>query len=121
MPEPKIIEIDEITTDGSGDNGGGGTFNSRRHSRQAGGKPPTNAQSQTGGSDPLFSSIASSLGWKAMLTLKLTQWFLLLKSKRYGMWIIIPVAILLTLLMIPLGLLFLVAFFIKKVFFSSAR
>lgn len=75
--------------------------------------------SETGGEDP-FANFRQSLPWKARLTITLTQWFVLLRSKNWGKFVIVPIIILGVLLVIPLGLIAILVLIIRSIF-SSRR
>ena len=95
MPDPKTIEIDEIVTAGpSADDDAPARKNTTPEPEIPG----------FGSANP-FSDLESSLPWKARWTLRLTRWFMLLRSKAWGKWVIIPAVILGLLLALPLGLL----------------
>ncbi len=74
---------------------------------------------ETGGTtpSPIFDK---ALPWKARITLKLTQWFVLLRSKSWGKFVIVPIIILGVLLVIPLGLIAILVLIIRSIF-SSRR
>ena len=75
-------------------------------------KPPmAQIRRETGGEDP-FANFRQSLPWKARITLSLTQWFVLLRSKSWGNLVIVPVVVLGVLLAIPLAI---IAFFLLLV------
>lgn len=97
MPEPKTIEIDEILP---ADAGGDDSMSTPKPvgSDRASGPQPTSAEQP-------FPDLTAGLGWKTRLTLQLTQWFLFLRSKSWGKWIIGPLVVLLVVLAIPLALL----------------
>lgn len=87
----KTIQVDEILPAPSS-----GRESKHEGSHQAKNHRPKMGQQkeqQEPKEDP-FSDIASSLGWKAKLTLQLTQWFLFLRSKSWGKWVIGPIVIL---------------------------
>lgn len=88
MPKTKTIEIDEILPADSGENV----------------KDAASSSDQAFSNQP-FPDLASGLGWKARITLTLTQWFLILRSKSWGKWVIGPVVVMLVILAIPLALL----------------
>jgi len=106
MPEGKTIEIDEVVTPekSAGDS--------------LGGDPVFDGDEAFNSNDP-FADFQKALPWKARLTLKLTQWFMLLRSKSWGKLIIAPVIILGVLLVIPLGLIAIFVLIIRSIF--SAR
>ena len=88
MPKTKTIEIDEILpADGGEKMKGAASSSDQAFSNQP------------------FPDLTSGLGWKARITLTLTQWFLLLRSKSWGKWVIGPAVVLLVLLAIPMVLL----------------
>ena len=97
MPDPqtksKTIEIDEILpADGRGESSSGTPKSANKN------------QDFTSPEQP-FPDLGAALGWKARLTLLLTQWFLILRSKSWGKWIIGPLVVLVILLAIPLAML----------------
>ena len=112
MPESKTIEIDEIVTPekSAGDASG-----------QDGHIPlvdlNTNRSLITRASWDPFADFHKALPWKARLTLKLTQWFMLLRSKSWGKFVIVPIIILGVLLVIPLGLIAIFVLIIRSIFF----
>ena len=105
MPESKTIEIDEVVTPekSAGDGLGDG--------------PVFDSDEAFNGKDP-FADFQKALPWKARLTLGLTQWFMLLRSKSWGKFIIAPIIILGVLLVIPLGLIAIFVLIIRSIFFS---
>ncbi|MGB0775198.1 MAG: hypothetical protein ACPG32_06885 [Akkermansiaceae bacterium] len=109
MPDSKTIEIDEIVTPEKPT--GGGSSDQRES-----GKASENEET-FGGQNP-FKDFQKALPWKARITLKLTQWFMLLRSKSWGKWIIVPAILLAVLLIIPLGILFILAMMIRSIFRS---
>ena len=106
MPESKTIEIDEVVTPekSAGDGLGDG--------------PVFNDNQAFTGSDP-FADFQKALPWKARITLRLTQWFVLLRTKSWGKFVIVPIVILGLLLVIPLGLIAIFVLIIRSIF--SAR
>ncbi len=96
MPQSKTIEIDEVLPNGEG--------------------IPTssNPQREPNSENP-FSDFTKNLPWKAKLTLKLTSWFILLKSKPWGRWVTVPAIILAILLAVPLGFLAILYFSIRSI------
>jgi len=122
MPKSKTIEIDEIVTpeksagDAFGDQQDWSTSSSGGFAKKtANGSNPN----ETGGEDP-FANFRQSLPWKARLTITLTQWFVLLRSKNWGKFVIVPIIILGVLLVIPLGLIAILVLIIRSIF-SSRR
>jgi len=125
MPESKTIEIDEVLP---AENAGGSkrepnSHSSRTsHSSRAQDKKPDYSTGQAPRpsakeeSAPPFPDIASALGWKARLTLTLTQWFLFLRSKTWGKWVIGPIVVFGILLAIPLAILAIFGFFLMALF-----
>jgi len=119
MPKSKTIEIDEIVTPDkpSGDDDSGREGWSQSTTKSAG------KRTQTDPSDPEFSSgdpfadFHKALPWKARLTLKLTSWFILLRSTSWGKFVIIPIIILGVLLVIPLGLIAIFLLMLRSIFF----
>jgi hypothetical protein len=117
MPESKTIEIDEIVTPEKppGDE------------PSAGSKKVDWSQSNGGASRPdapsgnPFADFQKALPWKARLTLGLTQWFMVLRSKSWGKLVIVPAVILGLLLVIPLGLLFISWMIIRSFLRSFTR
>jgi len=104
VPKSKTIVIDEILP--AGEDG-----NPHPHK-------PNNPNPQPDNSDDPLSDFTRRLPWKARLTLKLTSWFIFLRSKSWGKWIIAPAIILALLLIIPLSLIAII-FLILKSFLSS--
>lgn len=109
MPESKTIEIDEIVTpEKSGEND--------PSARSA------TASGSAAASDPNpFADFHKALPWKARLTLRLTQWFMLLRSKSWGNWVIVPAVVLALLLVIPLGALFFCILVLRSLLRSFTR
>ena len=68
---------------------------------------------------PLPISVNHCLG-KRDFTITLTQWFVLLRSKNWGKFVIVPIIILGVLLVIPLGLIAILVLIIRSIF-SSRR
>lgn len=95
MPKAKTIEIDEILPADGGEHPANPHSSDDRVQR---------GRTQAFSDQPM-PDLAAGLGWKTRLTLKFTQWFLFLRSKSYGKWIIGPVVILAILLAIPLAML----------------
>ena len=118
MPKSKTIQIDEIVTPDkpAGDRPSG----QQGWSQSAAGK--TRKRANTGsadpefGSDDPFSDFQRALPWKARWTLKLTGWFMLLRSKSWGKFVIIPIIILGVFLAIPLGLIALFLLMLRSIF-----
>ncbi|NWK56157.1 hypothetical protein HW115_11095 [Verrucomicrobiaceae bacterium N1E253] len=112
MPDDKVktIEIDEVLPA----DGGEGMKSARHHTGKGSGKKPrsggTNGPDSgpsgmpTEGPDAPFPDLRSSLGWKARVTLALTQGFLFLRSKSWGKWVIAPAIFLLILIAIPVAI-----------------
>lgn len=71
--------------------------------------------------DNPFADFQKTLPWKARLTLKATQWFMILRSKSWGKLVIVPAVILALLLAIPLGLLFFCVLIIRSFLRSFSR
>lgn len=110
MPESKTIEIDEIVTpDGSPDNDPKQTEKSGAFD-----------SSQAPAGNP-FSDMEKMLPWKARWTLRITRWFMLLRSKPWGKWIILPVIILTVLLAIPVGMILILTLIIRSLIKSLSR
>ena len=105
MPKSKTIEIDEIITP---ENSGAEVHGSRNHSSasSSGGStsaPPRGNPGKNGTEDANpFADFHQSLPWRARITLRLTQWFLLLRAKSWGKLVIIPIVILAVMIAIPL-------------------
>lgn len=121
MPEPKTIEVDEILPAPSS-----GKDSKHIHSHR--GQSHHSKENQTTNPEPTannpFPDIASALGWKARLTLKLTQSFLYLRRKRWGKWVMGPLVIFTILLAIPLAIIALFGLFlisILRAFFPPKR
>ena len=118
MPESKTIEIDEIVTpeksagDASGDQQDWSTS-----SPGGSAKKTANGTNQhaAGGENP-FANFHQSLPWKARITLRLTQWFVLLRTKSWGKFVIVPIVILGVFLVIPLGLIAIFVLIIRSIF-----
>ena len=108
MPESKTIEIDEVVTPekSAGDGLGGG--------------PVFDGDEDFTSNDP-FADFQKALPWKARIALKLTQWFMLLRSKSWGKFVIVPITILGVLLIIPLGLIAIFVLIIRSIFFSRRQ
>ena len=111
MPDPKTIEIDEIVT---ADQSAAYGSPSRKPNS------PDPEMPDFGSANP-FADLEKSLPWKARWTLRLTRWFMLLRSKPWGKWLIIPGIALGVILAIPLGLLLLCLLVIRSFFRSFAR
>lgn len=117
MPDSKTIEIDEIVP---AEKSGGGDAPSRNRTRSG-----AASGSAAPGFDPTssanpFADLENSLPWKARWTLRLTRWFMLLRSKPWGKLVIVPAVILGLLLALPLGLLFFCVLIIRS-FLRSFR
>lgn len=104
MPASKTIEIDEIITPEKppGDDQKGKTQSADGVSRPEGQAP-----------DNPFADFQKALPWKVRLTLKVTQWFMFLRSKSWGKLVIVPAVALALLLAIPLALIFFCALIIR--------
>lgn len=100
MPErePITVEIDEVLPANNGED-----FKSAHPTRSAGSAGSSKKRDEASGAQP-FPDLASSLGWKARITLLLTQWLLILRTKSWGKWVLAPLVILLILLAIPLAM-----------------
>lgn len=119
MPESKTIEIDEILTpEKSGDESSADSRARTGSSRGASSGKATD-QGGTANENP-FADFHKALPWKARITLKLTQWFVLLRSKSWGKFVIIPIIILGLFLAIPVGIT-LVFFLIIRSLFAPRR
>ncbi|MGB2403648.1 MAG: hypothetical protein ACPIA7_09600 [Akkermansiaceae bacterium] len=125
MPKSKTIEIDEILTPGKAPGARTDQRKNRSSSvsdgtskKDSAHEPPNEAKASkhTEGNDP-FSQFQQSLPWKARITLCLTQWFVLLRSKSWGKLVIVPLIILAVLLVVPLGLIALCLLIINTLFF----
>ena len=118
MPKSKTIEIDEIVTP---EKSAGDAFGDQQDwsssSPSGSTKKTANGSNtrETGGEDP-FANFQKALPWKARITLKLTQWFMLLRSKSWGKFVIVPIIILGVLLVIPLGLIVFFLLLIRSIF-----
>ncbi len=112
MPESKTINIDEIVTPEKTP----GDEKSVRSGTSAGSS--SNAEMPSG--NP-FADFQKSLPWKARLTLKVTQWFMILRSKSWGKLVMIPAVILVILLALPLGLIFICVLIIRSFLKSFSR
>jgi len=112
MPDSKTIEIDEVIPPKKGAQ----RQTSQRDRAKEASKDYTTGQAPRSSSspdtDPPFPDIASTLGWKARIMFMLTQWFLVLRSKPWGKWVIGPVIVLGILLAVPLALITILAVFI---------
>ena len=117
MPDSKTIEIDEIVTP----------------EKHPGDEPSTGkkkadwSQSDGGASRPdassgnPFADFQKALPWKARLTLGLTRWFMILRSKSWGKLVIVPAVILGLIIALPLGLLFVIWMIIRSFLRSFTR
>ena len=118
MPKSKTIEIDEIVTP---EKSAGDAFGDEQDwsTSSPGGSAKKTAngsnQRQTSSEDP-FASFHQSLPWKARLTITLTQWFVLLRSKNWGKFVIVPIVILGVFLVIPLGIIACLLLLIRSIF-----
>ena len=108
MPKTKTIEVDEILP---APNSGKDSKRDPSHRRKKHGSTQKQGAAREDADKPASSSpdtpfpdIASTLGWKARLTLKLTQWFLILRSKSWGKWVIGPIVALAIVLAIILAI-----------------
>ncbi len=117
MPESKTIVIDEIVTPEKppGDEPSAGKKKAARSPSNEG-RPRPNAPS-----DNPFADFHQSLPWKARLTLRLTQWFMILRGKSWGKIVIVPAVVLGLLLALPLGLLFIFWVITRSLLRPSAR
>ena len=117
MPESKTIEIDEIVTPDkpAGAEPSAGKKKAARSPSDPG--PPR----PDAPSDNPFADFHQSLPWKARLTLRLTQWFMILRGKSWGKIVIVPAVILGLLLVLPLGLLFIFLMITRSLLRSFAR
>jgi hypothetical protein len=112
MPKTKTIVIDEVLPADSKSTPSGrkGTRRDKKqHEKQ---HDHHNGQNPDFAQDPPL----TGMGWKTKLTLWLTQTFLILRSKSYGKWIIVPVVVLIIFLAVPLAILAILAFFLKALF-----
>lgn len=109
MPDSKTIEIDEIVT---ADDCASDDTPSRSGASSA--APPFP-------SDNPFADLEKNLPWKARWTLRLTRWFMLLRSKPWGKLVIVPAILLGIMLALPLGLLLLCFLIIRSFTRSLAR
>lgn len=116
MPESKTIEIDEIVTPEKP----GSDTQKRAQKSPRGTSRPDEATGTPTGSDP-FAEMERALPWKARWTLKLTRWFMLLRSKPWGKIVLIPAIILGALLAIPLSLIAICFLIIRSFIRSLAR
>jgi len=114
MPQSKTINIDEIVTPGktSGDEKSAESSPST--------EMPSGKHSGAPSGNP-FADFQKALPWKARLTLKVTQWFMILRTKSWGKLVIVPAAILAILLVIPLGLIFFCILIIRSFIRSFSR
>ena len=119
MPKSKTIEIDEIVTpeksagDAFGVNKIGPILTGGFAKQTDQGSNPEQA------GRPLR-RFPQGTALESPLTLKLTQWFMLLRSKSWGKFVIVPIIILGVLLVIPLGLIAILVLIIRSIF-SSRR
>ncbi|MBT8044676.1 MAG: hypothetical protein KJO79_06975 [Verrucomicrobiae bacterium] len=118
MPESKTIEIDEIVTP---EKSAGDDSSSRSSSRTSSGENAPGSGASPFPSDTPFADFQKALPWKARLTLKLTQWFMILRSKSWGKLVIVPAVVLGLLLAIPLGMIFFCILIIRSFLKSLTR
>lgn len=104
MPKTKTIEIDEVLPAHGGEN-----------VKDA---DPSPDQAFSNQPNP---DLKSGLGWKARITVTLTLWFLILRSKSWGKWVIGPAVVLFVLLAIPIALLGIFALIVVSVIRSFTR
>ena len=116
MPESKTINIDEIVTPGKPP----GDEKSVRSRTSAESSSSAEMPSGSPSGNP-FADFQKALPWKARLMLKLTQWFMILRSKSWGKLVMIPAVILAILLALPLGLLFICVLIIRSFLRSFSR
>lgn len=123
MPESKPIEIDEILTPDSstGERSRAGAKKPHSPDGRFGGNSPAGSSGAGSGEtdfDPekLFKNFHKSLPWKARMTLALTRLFMLLRSKSWGKFALVPIIILAVLLAIPLALIALILLIIRSLF-----
>lgn len=117
MPKSKTIEIDEIVTP---EKSPGDEPSPRDHQPSGFERSGPGNPGGSGNPNNPFADFQKALPWKARLMLKLTQWFMLLRSKSWGKLIMVPAVILALLLALPLGLLFF-CFLIIRSFFRSFK
>ncbi|MBT8038294.1 MAG: hypothetical protein KJO21_12195 [Verrucomicrobiae bacterium] len=113
MPKSKTIEIDEVLSPKDGDGPTQGRASLGGRGQGASTQKPT--------PDNPFADFQKSLPWKARLTLGLTQGLMILRSKSWGKWVIVPAVILGILIAIPLGILFIIAMIIRSFLRSFQR
>lgn len=120
MPKSKTINIDEIVTPGKppGDEKSARSRTSAESPSSA--EMPSGKHSGSPSGNP-FADFQKALPWKARLTLKATQWFMILRSKSWGKLVIIPAVILALLLVLPLGLIFFCLLVIRSFIRSFSR
>jgi hypothetical protein len=117
MPKSKTIEIDEILTpEQSGGNTRGNRQDRPTSYADASAKTSTHGQGEAvpESADP-FAGFSQQLPWRVRITLQLTQWFILLRAKSWGKFVIIPIVILAVVLAIPLGIIALLLLAIRSV------
>ncbi len=117
MPNSKTIEIDEIVTPEKSPGGDSCSTTNADWSQPAGKATRTEEPVP---SNP-FADFQKALPWKARLTLKATQWFMILRSKSWGKLVIVPAVVLALLLALPLGLLFFFVLIIRSFLKSFSR
>ena len=125
MPKSKTIEIDEVVTPKKTQGGRSGhqqdRFTSSANGSQQGrtsGPIGARRESKEPSQDNPFSQFHQSLSWKARITLRLTQWFVLLRSKSWGKLVIVPAVIVAVLIAIPLALIAGFLLILRMLFFS---
>ena len=118
MPKSKTIEIDEIVTPEKAPGG-----DSKGHKKKPERPQPADGVSRPEESAPdnPFADFQKALPWKARLTLKATQWFMILRSKSWGKLVIVPAIILALLLALPLGVLAIFVLIIRSFLKSFSR
>lgn len=112
MPESKTIEIDEIVSPGESTQKG----RSREADTPRAEDTTRSGQAGYGSADP-FADFHKALPWKARLTIRMTQWFVLLRGKSWGKFLVVPIVILAVLLAIPLALLAVFVLITRAIFF----
>lgn len=119
MPESKTIDIDEILTPEKAAGGKQGA--PKRDPATSAGSSARGGSTAADGEDfdpdKLFSHLHKSLPWKARITLSLTRWFMLLRSKSWGVFVLVPLIMLAILLAIPLVVIAIVAITVRSIFF----
>ena len=118
MPKSKTINIDEIVTPEKPPGDDSKRPESKADWSQSAGKATRTEEPAP--SNP-FADFQKALPWKARLTLKVTQWFMILRSKSWGKLVIVPAVILALLLALPLGLLFFCVLIVRSFLKSFSR